>query len=366
MRKIITVPLGERSYDVIVGAGVLDGLASAIADTGDVTGVVVVTDTTVSRLLAGDLISSLTAAGLTVGCLTFPAGEGHKTLATYGDLMDQLFALRPPVDRQTVIVALGGGVAGDVAGFVAATALRGLRWIQCPTTLLADVDASVGGKTAVDHPAGKNLVGAFHQPSAVLVDVDALESLPPAELGNGLAECVKHGVIRDPDLLTFLADHTDDVLACRQQTMTDLITRNVEIKAAVVGADERESGQRAHLNFGHTIGHAIEVLIGYDCVPHGQAVSLGMVAALSMAVRRELIGADDADRVRDLLEQLNLPVSRDGLDADELWRIMQHDKKAAGGRVKLAIVMACSGIGREEAEKKLAAAGGRISEALEG
>ena len=337
MRKSITVPLGQRSYNVIVGAGVTADLPHTVADMGDVTSVVVITETTVNGLFAEKVLTSLTAAGLIANCLAFPAGEGHKTLETYSDLMDQIFSVAPPIDRKTIVVALGGGVAGDVAGFVAATALRGLRWIQCPTTLLADVDASVGGKTAVDHPAGKNLIGSFHQPAAVLVDVDALGSLPAAELGNGLAECVKHGIIRDPNLLTFLTDRADDILACQRDVMTDLITRNVEIKAAVVGADERESGERAHLNFGHTIGHAIEVLVGYDQIPHGQAVALGMVAAFRMATERGLIGEDDAAAVMALLMRLELPVSREGLDAGKLWRIMQHDKKTAGGRVKMVL-----------------------------
>ncbi|MHC4561266.1 MAG: 3-dehydroquinate synthase [Planctomycetota bacterium] len=337
MDKTIGVHLGTRSYDVRVGAGELGELGRTVDSLGGVSSAVVITDTTVRELHGERALHLLKTAGLKTGALTFPAGETHKTLATYNHLMDQLFALATPVDRHSVIVAVGGGVVGDVAGFVAATALRGMRWVQCPTTLLADVDASVGGKTAVDHPTGKNLIGAFHQPSAVVIDVETLKTLPKAELGNGLAECVKHGVIRDAALLEFIEDSAADILACDGEVMTELVARNVAIKAAVVSADEREAGERAHLNFGHTIGHAIEVLAGYDRMPHGQAVSLGMVAACRMAVDRKLIGVADAQAVASLLEQLGLPVSWADLDAAEVWKVMQVDKKARAGQVRMIL-----------------------------
>jgi len=285
MAKTVTVDLGERSYEVRIGPNMLDELGATVAAMDAVTSVVIVTDNEVGPLYGRQAAASLDASGLCAEVLTFPAGETNKTLATYGRVMDDLFACRPAVGRRTVLVALGGGVVGDLTGFVAATALRGLRWVQCPTTLLADVDASVGGKTAVDHATGKNLIGAFHQPSAVLIDVETLHTLPTPVLADGLAECVKHGVIRDADLLTFIHDRADEIVACQADAMTELVARNVAIKAAVVSADERESGQRAHLNFGHTIGHAIEATVGYDQIPHGQAVSLGMVAACSMAVQ---------------------------------------------------------------------------------
>jgi 3-dehydroquinate synthase len=337
MDKTIGVHLADRSYDVRVGAGELGELGRTVESLGGVSSAVVISDTTVGELHAARALHLLHAAGLKPGYLTFPAGEAHKTLATYGDLMDQLFDLATPVDRHSVIVAVGGGVVGDVAGFVAATAMRGMRWVQCPTTLLADVDASVGGKTAVDHPTGKNLIGAFHQPSAVVIDVETLKTLPKSELGNGLAECVKHGVIRDATLLEFIEENVADIVACDSEAMTELVARNVAIKAAVVSADEREAGERAHLNFGHTIGHAIEVLVGYDRMPHGRAVSLGMVAAFRMAVNRKLIEQADAKAVTSLLEQLELPVCWADLGAAEIWKVMQYDKKARAGQVRMIL-----------------------------
>ena len=337
MERTVTVELGDRSYDVRVGSGLIDALGPAAAALPDVSSTVLVSDSNVIELYGERAAGSLRSAGLGAETITFGAGESSKTLATYSQVMDRLLSLTPPIDRSALVVALGGGVVGDLTGFVAATALRGLRWLQCPTTLLADVDASVGGKTAVDSPAGKNLIGAFHQPSGVLIDAEALKTLPDDELRNGLAECVKHGVIRDAELLGFIEDRAADILACDPETMTELIVRNVAIKAAVVSGDEREAGERAHLNFGHTVGHAIEVVVGYDKMPHGRAVSLGMVAACGMAVRRGLIDAAAAARVTTLLEGLGLPVRQDGLDADRIWQAMQHDKKARGGKVRMVL-----------------------------
>jgi 3-dehydroquinate synthase len=335
--RTIRVALGRRSYDVRVGPGLLGQLGEAVAALGEVRQAVVIADAAVGDLYAAQAADALRGAGLDAPLLTFPAGEANKTLAVWGRLFDELFALAPPVDRRTVVVALGGGVTGDLAGFLAATALRGLRWVQCPTTLLADVDASVGGKTAVDHPAGKNLIGAFHQPAGVLADVTLLRSLPAAEVGNGLAECVKHAVIRDATLLEFLEDAAEAVLACEPDAMGELVARNVAIKAAVVSADEREAGVRAHLNFGHTIGHAIEACVGYENIAHGQAVSLGMVAACRMAVARGLIEPEAGARVEGLLAALGLPVRWAGLDAERIWQIMLHDKKTRGGQVRMVL-----------------------------
>ncbi|HUT58956.1 MAG TPA: 3-dehydroquinate synthase, partial [Phycisphaerae bacterium] len=327
MSRTVAVNLGERSYTVTIGAGVLDQLGPTAAEMGDVQSAAVVSDSNVAPLYGAQAVESLRGAGVGAELITFPAGEEHKSLATCGHLYDALFAISPPIDRRTVVVALGGGVVGDVAGFVAATALRGLRYIQCPTTLLADVDSSVGGKTGVDHATGKNLIGAFHQPGAVLIDVALLASLPDAELANGLAECVKHGVIRDPALLEFIEDRAEEILQRRPDVMAELVERNVAIKAAVVSADEREAGQRAHLNFGHTFGHAIECFVGYDRIRHWQAVALGMVAACRMAAARGLIEQEAAERVEGILSRLGLPTRWSGLDGEEIWRIMQHDKK---------------------------------------
>lgn len=337
MPQTIKVNLGERSYDVRIGPGELDRLGAAAAALPAVRSAVVIADGTVAELYGRRAVESLQGAGLTAAIIDFPAGEEHKTLVTFSHVMDELLAVSPPIDRDGLIVALGGGVTGDLAGFVAASALRGLRWIPCPTTLLADVDSSVGGKTAVDHPAGKNLIGAFHQPAAVLIDVSALRTLPIEELRSGLAECVKHGMIRDATLLDFIDANAAEILAAQEAVMTELIARNVAIKAAVVSADERESGERSHLNFGHTVGHAIETHFGLGKITHGEAVSLGMVAECRLAVRRGLAGAAVLDRLEGLLKKLGLPVRWAALDAGALWSIMQHDKKVRGGKVRMVL-----------------------------
>ncbi|HET6429583.1 MAG TPA: 3-dehydroquinate synthase [Phycisphaerae bacterium] len=339
MVKTVPVNLGERSYDVSVGVDVLGEVGAAVESLAAAGRAVVITDSTVRGLYAGAVTDSLAAAGVTADVIDFPAGEASKCLAVYGQVMDRLLGLSPAIDRSAVIVAVGGGVTGDLAGFVAATALRGLDYVNVPTTLLADVDSSVGGKTGIDAPAGKNLIGAFHQPRAVLIDAAVLKTLPPRELGNGLAECVKHAVIRDRSLLEFIEDNAAAIRPADSGVLAELIARNVAIKAAVVAADERESGRRAHLNFGHTIGHAIEAACGYGAIGHGEAVSLGMVAACHIAVARGLIGGDDAGRVRDLLKALSLPVRFDDLpeipararDPKRLAEIMAHDKKSRAG-----------------------------------
>lgn len=337
IEKTITVELGPRSYDVRIGPGMLSHIGAAVADLGNVSQAVVISDSTVAALYGQLVIDSISSAGIPVTLIDFSAGEANKSLATFSQLMDSLFAIAPAIDRNSVVVALGGGVTGDMAGFVAATALRGLRWLQCPTSVLADVDASVGGKTAVDHAAGKNLIGSFHQPSGVLMDVDTLATLPQRELISGLAECVKHGIIHDPSLLDFIADSTEQILACDPVIMTEFLARNVAIKAGVVAADEQESGVRAFLNFGHTIGHAIESYLGLGVITHGEAVSLGMIAANQMSIERGMLNADDAKRVAALLDKLGLPITWPGLDAEKIWAIMQHDKKTLGGKVRMIL-----------------------------
>lgn len=337
MERTVPVDLGERSYEVRVGAGLLDDLGGRVSALGEFSSVVVISETNVAPLYGERAVGSLRSAGLETSSIEFPAGEANKTLGVVSTVLDELFALTPAVDRASLIVPLGGGVPGDLGGFVAAVALRGLRFYTCPTTVLADVDASVGGKTGVDHPAGKNLIGAFHQPAGVLIDVETLTTLPHRELVGGLAECVKHAVIRDAELLEFIEDHAEAIGACDADVMTELIARNVAIKAGVVAADEREAGERAHLNFGHTIGHAIEAHVGYGTISHGEAVSLGMVAACRLAVARGLLEAEAARRVEELLADLSLPVRRDGLDAEAIWQIMQHDKKALAGQVRMVL-----------------------------
>ncbi len=354
--QTIRVELGRRTYDVTVGAGVLEQagpmLAPLLAGARAAAGVVVITDSNVGPLYARAAIASLKAAGLAADVIDFPAGEQHKDIGTYASVMDRLLGLSPPIDRRSLIVALGGGVVGDLAGFVAATALRGLDWAGVPTTLLADVDAAVGGKTGLDAPAGKNLIGAFHQPRAVLIDAAVLRTLPRGELGNGLAECVKHAVIRDANLLEFIQQNARRILSAEPDCLSELIARNVAIKAAVVAADERESDQRAHLNFGHTLGHAIEAAAGYGAVSHGQAVALGMVAALHIAAARTLIAAGEAQRVGEILSMLSLPARFADLpelpapcrQPARLREIMLHDKKARGGVVRFVLPTALGSV----------------------
>lgn len=359
----IRVELAERSYFIHVSPGALASLGKTVADLGRVTSVAIICDSCVARLYGKTALDSVQAASLPAAMIEFPAGEASKNLTTYGLLFDKLFALRPAIDRGGVLVALGGGVTGDLTGFVAATALRGLRYVQCATTLLAAVDSSIGGKTAVDHGAGKNLIGAFHQPSAVLIDVRTLKTLPLEEVRSGLAECVKHAVIRDAAMVDYIDAHAEDLLACREDVLTEFIARNVAIKAGVVASDEKETGPRAHLNFGHTIGHAIETFIGYDKIRHGDAVSLGMVAACEVAVRRGLLKAADAARVEQTLRRLGLPVRRQGLDAGKLLAIMQHDKKAVGGTIRLVLPTAVGAVDvfRDTAETDIRNAIERLS-----
>lgn len=345
--EIVRVNLASRGYDVQIGSGLMRQLGNFLREACPKAGrtVAVIADSTVADLYGPAALAALQAGGFEARLLVFPAGESNKNLDTYAQLMDQLLAIQPPIDRSTAVVALGGGVTGDLAGFVAATALRGLEWVQCPTTLLADVDASVGGKTAVDHHAGKNLIGAFHQPRGVLIDVDSLKTLPVSQLRNGLAECVKHALIRDRSLMDFIDRNAQAILAADGPTMTTLVARNVAIKAAVVSADEREAGERAHLNFGHTIGHAIESLVGFDSIGHGEAVSLGMVAVCRLAVGRKLLAQNEYETILALLKRIGLPTYQTGLNPDEVWRLMQHDKKALAGRLRMILPHGLGSVG---------------------
>lgn len=344
----IRVELDDRSYTVTVGVDVLEQVGLLAAPAGGAGRAVIITDSTVGPLYADTVTDSLVRAGFGSDIIDMPTGEQHKNLATYGSVMDRLLGLDPPIDRKSVIVALGGGVVGDLAGFIAATALRGLPFLNVPTTLLADVDAAVGGKTGVNASSGKNLIGAFHQPAAVIIDAAVLKTLPAGELGNGLAECVKHGVIRDDSLLDFIEGSVANIVAADADTLAELIGRNVAIKAAVVSSDERESGERAHLNFGHTIGHAIETVAGYGLLSHGQAVALGMIGAFHIAESRLLIDSSVAGRVRKILTELSLPVQFDDLqdlpaearNPDRLREVMAHDKKALGGVIRFVLPVA--------------------------
>ena len=297
------------------------------------------TDSNVAAHYLAPAEASLRSAGLAVTVVVLPPGESSKTLARAAELYDRF--LNGGIDRGSVVVALGGGVVTDLAGFAAATYMRGVAWVAVSTTLLGQVDASVGGKTAVDHPQCKNLIGAFHQPATILADVGTLATLPEEELRTGLAEVVKHAVIRDAELFDALEREADAILTRDAAVLERLVARNVRIKADVVMADERESGLRRILNYGHTIGHAIESLAmasGDVAMTHGRAVAVGMMAEAQMAADRGLVGRAVVDRQRRMLERFDLPVRpAPGLDLDRCLAFMRHDKKTEAGQLRFVL-----------------------------
>jgi 3-dehydroquinate synthase len=325
----INVALGDRGYDVLIGPELLGELPQHLVVPDGAQRAVVVTVGPVAALYAETVLNGLRSAGLQAYDVIVPDGEEAKTLTTLEGLFHRFAAI--PLGRGDVVVALGGGVAGDLAGFAAASWHRGVPVIQMPTTLLAQVDAAIGGKTGVNLAEGKNLVGAFHQPTAVLADTSTLATLPPRELRAGLGEVAKYGFIEDPALLDLLEARPDDAVAGDADVLTEVVQRGVSVKARIVAADERESGERALLNYGHTFGHAIETSTGYGTYRHGEAVALGMVAAARLG---ELMGLSEpglADRTVALLKRLGLPTGGLRADPAELWTLLERDKKARNG-----------------------------------
>ncbi len=332
----IKVNLGERSYVIRMGSGILCELGGVALSVGKPAVVAVISNPTVARHYADIALSSLRSAGMRAELVLVAAGERYKTLESVRRIYDKLLALK--VDRGGMLVALGGGVIGDMAGFAAATYMRGVDFIQVPTTLLAQADASVGGKTGVDLPQGKNLVGAFHQPRAVLIDTSTLKTLPMRELRCGLAEVIKHGIIYDQDLFAALHSSAKDLLARREELLQRVVRRSVEIKRDIVEKDERESGLRAILNYGHTVGHAIEVVSGYGKYRHGEASAIGMVTEALLAQREGLAAPGMAAAIAGALAALRLPVAMDaGLPTDSLVRAIEADKKTQAGVMRLAL-----------------------------
>ncbi|MDG2123734.1 MAG: 3-dehydroquinate synthase [Verrucomicrobiales bacterium] len=331
----VHVNLAERSYDVLVGDGILSSLgthAASIAPKNPK--IAVVTDSNVAPLYATHALASLREAGLEPALITVPAGEASKSMAAAEDVCRQM--IRAGLDRSSLLVALGGGVVGDLAGFVAAIFYRGIPFIQVPTTIVSQVDSSVGGKTGVNAPEGKNLIGSFHQPALVLADTTTLASLPAREFNEGFAEVIKHAAIRDGEMLSQLGPAASN----SREKLAPLIARNVSIKARVVEQDEREtSGTRALLNFGHTIGHAVESAAGYGTLLHGEAISLGTHAALKLS--RELAGLSDehSQAVAAALDAFQLPRTLpDGLDTDDLIRRTMTDKKFQSGKIRFVLL----------------------------
>ena len=335
--RIVQVPLGSRSYAIKVGGGLLSRLGAECAQLKPGQRCAVITDSNVGKRFAKAALKSLATSGFAPVLITIPAGEKSKRLAVVEKCFDQLAAHR--LERKSFIVALGGGVVGDLAGFVAATYLRGIPFVQVPTTLLAQVDSSVGGKTGVNLAAGKNLVGAFYQPRLVLCDLDTLKTLPKREYVSGLAEVIKYGVIYDAVLFAQLERNLPKLLQRDEATLRSVIARCCEIKADVVGQDETESGLRAILNFGHTIGHAIENSSGYGKFLHGEAIAIGQVAAAKLSQKILGLPSGDAGRIEQLFVHAGLPVKLklDSVRRKKLLAAMKLDKKTSGGEVKFVL-----------------------------
>ena len=333
----VRVDLGERSYEIVIGGGVLARAAEFLRLLKLGRRGVIITDMQVGRLYAKPVREALHAGGFETEVLDVPAGEASKSLRQVNRLFEKLTALR--LDRQSFVIALGGGVVGDLAGFVAATYLRGLSFVQMPTTLLAQMDSSVGGKVGVNLPQGKNLVGAFYQPRLVLVDVDTLQTLPQRELRAGFAEVIKHGAIYDADFFAWLEREYGRVLKLDANAVTHAVRRCCEIKAEIVSKDERESGLRTILNFGHTIGHAMEALTEYVGLLHGEAIAMGMCCVANLSAKRAGLDKAEAERLKTLIALSGLPTRLgERFTRDELLTAMRLDKKARAGKLRFVLL----------------------------
>ncbi len=331
----LTVGLDERSYPILIGAGELISLNTALAGVRFPRRVAVITNPTVGPLYADQVCTLLRDGGREVRVIQIPDGEHYKTMATVEEVLDTLVDWS--FDRSCGLIALGGGVIGDLTGFVAAIYLRGIPFVQLPTTLLAQVDSSVGGKTGVNHPQGKNLIGAFYQPRHVLIDVNVLKTLAPREYAAGLAEVVKYGVIRDAGFFSWLEENSRALLARSPQALEYAIGVACRLKAEVVASDEREEGVRALLNYGHTFGHAVETLCGYGVVLHGEAVAIGMVLAARAAVTLGFADCAEVARLVALLQAFDLPVTPPDFSVAEYVAVMRHDKKVRDGALRFVL-----------------------------
>ncbi|PZP35725.1 MAG: 3-dehydroquinate synthase [Roseateles depolymerans] len=335
-RSLVPIALPDgRSYDIRIGPGLLgdtrswQGLPKAAA-------AVIVSNETVAPLYAQALREQLQQVYARVDLVVLPDGEQYKDWASLNLIIDHL--LGQALDRKTVLFALGGGVIGDMTGFAAAIYMRGVPFVQVPTTLLAQVDSSVGGKTAINHPLGKNMLGAFYQPERVIADLDTLDTLPDRELRAGLAEVIKYGPIADVGFLCWIEDNLHALLERDKTVLGYAVQRSCEIKAEVVSADEREQGLRAILNFGHTLGHAIEAGLGYGAWLHGEAVACGMVLAADLSWRQGLLGEADVQRIRHLVERAGLPVQPPRLGLDRYLELMRVDKKTEAGAIRFVLI----------------------------
>ena len=351
--KTIKVRLGTRSYDILIASGLLKELGRLLSNYGNFTKILIVTDKDVEKLYGPIVAETLAPYKPKVIALeSASGGEGQKNLATVESLYHAL--LGHGMDRRGHIVALGGGVVGDVAGYAAATFMRGVPYVQVPTTLVAQVDSSIGGKTAVNLPEGKNLVGCFYQPRAVFIDPDTLRTLPAGEVTEGMVEVIKYGVIRDPSLFRFLEEHLTGVLRLEPWHTERVITSCCKIKAWVVSKDEREeSGLRSILNYGHTFGHALEALGGYKGYRHGQAVAMGMLLATRIATKMGLAGDDLLGRQRELLLRVGAPVDCKAEEVKQAFELLYRDKKVIGGRLRFVLPLRIGKVVLKEVSSEL-------------
>lgn len=338
MQKV-AVEFGDRSYDIVIESGSLPRVGSFVRSCFRRSGlkVAIVTTEKVAGLYMDTAFDSLSHEGFKVTTIVVPDGEEYKTLATYESILTKLIEAR--FERKSVVIPLGGGVIGDMAGFVAATLLRGVPFVQIPTTIVAQVDSSIGGKVAVDHHLGKNLIGNFYQPRGVWIDTRVLTTLEYREVVCGMAEVVKHAMIRDREFFEFIENNLESIM--RFEASDDIMERfiawNCRIKAAVVSADERENGLRAILNYGHTVGHALETVTGYSRFKHGEAVILGMIAAARIAELKGLMKAEECDRQNKLLGRVGINRELDGISPEEILQAMTLDKKVSGGKIRFVL-----------------------------
>ena len=333
--RTVTVGLGDRAYPIHIGEGLL-ARADLFLDHLPQRKVSVVTNTTVAVLYLERFATALSEAGVEVMPIVLPDGEEHKNWRTLNSIFDALLSNR--CERKSTIIAVGGGVVGDLAGFAAASYQRGVPFIQVPTTLLAQVDSSVGGKTAINHPLGKNMIGAFYQPRMVLADTAMIKTLPARELSAGLAEVIKYGLIMDLPFLAWLEGNMDNLNARDPSALAYAVTRSCENKAVVVAADEREAGERALLNLGHTFGHAIEAGLGFGTWLHGEAVAAGTMLAARLSERMGLLKAKDVERIATLFARAGLPVEAPSLGEERYLELMGHDKKVEDGKLRLVLL----------------------------
>lgn len=329
------VELGDRSYEIHIGSKWLDQLIPCLDFIPRASKLMVISDVNVANLAGDTVLNLLRTAGFQVKMAVFPGGEEHKNISTILSLAEKM--VEAGLDRKSTVIALGGGIVGDVAGFAASIYMRGISYVQVPTTLLAQVDSSVGGKTGVNLPQGKNLIGTFYQPALVFIDVDFVDSLPVREYLTGLAEVLKYGIIWDQDFFVYLEQNIDRIGLRDKECLQHIVSRCCQIKADIVAQDEKENGVRALLNLGHTFGHAFEALTDYRLYNHGEAVAIGIVCASRLSNELGLLPLQDMERIHSLITHLGLPVSYSNLGQKEIIQQMYKDKKTVGGKLQLVL-----------------------------